>query len=81
MTSNGKLYSLSRLKQELITNTDGTTSGTFDEIFDNTNTNGNQWEISVGMMEVPVLLVSYELIDDDRIIIDYADDNVELGEY
>lgn len=75
-----KVYSLKKLKQEFITNTDGTVSGTFDEIFTiikSTKGKGLSRHICTNMMGCETIIATFRWAnpdkDDDKIIITYLE--------
>jgi hypothetical protein len=73
-----KPYSLKQLKQDFITNTDGTTSGTFDEIFSiipKKNSTINQ--ITTDMMGCETVIAEFHYYGDsgDTIIITYLEND------
>lgn len=84
MTTDSQVYSLKRLQKHFITNTDGTESGTFDEIFTTETITrrdyDDEYHISVGMMGCQELLAIYEFIghDKDAILITFLADYIEL---
>lgn len=77
MTTDAQVYSLKRLQTKFITNTDGTTSGTFDEIF-TTQQNGNQFHIIVNMCGCNTIICTYEKIDNDTILITYLENEIDF---
>jgi hypothetical protein len=72
------IYSLERLQQKFITNTDGTTSGTFDEIFTTTQT-GNRYDISVDMCGCETIICTYEKNkpEDKLVLITYLENELD----
>jgi hypothetical protein len=73
-----KIYTLSRLKQNFITNTDGTISGTFDEIFSIIDAGQpNTYHITTDMMGCEIIIATFEKNkeSDDLILITYLEND------